>query len=224
MALLLAVPAFARRSDLSLVRRGLITSEALCVIGLIDPFAIALGWCTPSAKRSSSASPAYRIGTRVGAHNRASVARAASQGTTRNRRYAVGVPIIRSRAGPRVARCASACRVCNAGAEVVEFVKDQRRAPDLIAFADVERTEDAGLVEPLDRRVDAANGTASCSGGDVLGGQYGAGREQREQLGGGAASNGRGPPSPSARPGSQRDAVLSCGTRSLRYARQPRRS
>ena len=35
--------------------------------------------------------------------------------------------------------------------EVVEFVKDQRRAPDLIAFAGIERTEDAGLVEPLDR-------------------------------------------------------------------------
>lgn len=39
LALLFAVPAFAGRRDASLVRRGLILSGSLCLIGLIGPFA-----------------------------------------------------------------------------------------------------------------------------------------------------------------------------------------
>jgi hypothetical protein len=46
LALLFAVPAFAHRSDATLVRRGLITSGSLCLIGLIGPFANVLGWRT----------------------------------------------------------------------------------------------------------------------------------------------------------------------------------
>jgi hypothetical protein len=46
LALLFAVPAFAHRGDTTLVRRGLITSGSLCLIGLIGPFANALGWRT----------------------------------------------------------------------------------------------------------------------------------------------------------------------------------
>jgi hypothetical protein len=43
LALLFAVPAFARRRDATLVRRGLILSGSLCLIGLIGPFANVLG-------------------------------------------------------------------------------------------------------------------------------------------------------------------------------------
>jgi hypothetical protein len=39
LALLFAVPAFARRGDAKLVRRGLILSGSLCLIGLVGPFA-----------------------------------------------------------------------------------------------------------------------------------------------------------------------------------------
>jgi hypothetical protein len=43
LALLFAVPAFAHREDATLVRRGLILSGSLCLIGLIGPFADVLG-------------------------------------------------------------------------------------------------------------------------------------------------------------------------------------
>jgi hypothetical protein len=46
LALLFAVPAFTHGSTATLVRRGLITSGSLCLIGLIGPFANALGWRT----------------------------------------------------------------------------------------------------------------------------------------------------------------------------------
>ena len=46
LALLFAVPAFARRSEAKWVRRGLIASGSLSLIGLIGPFADALGWRT----------------------------------------------------------------------------------------------------------------------------------------------------------------------------------
>jgi hypothetical protein len=46
LSLLFAVPAFAHRRDATLVRRGLILSGLLCLIGLIGPFANALGWRT----------------------------------------------------------------------------------------------------------------------------------------------------------------------------------
>jgi hypothetical protein len=39
LALLFAVPAFAHRADATLVRRGLILSGSLCLIGLVGPFA-----------------------------------------------------------------------------------------------------------------------------------------------------------------------------------------
>ena len=39
LALLFAVPAFARRGDAALVRRGLILGGSLCLIGLVGPFA-----------------------------------------------------------------------------------------------------------------------------------------------------------------------------------------
>jgi hypothetical protein len=39
LALLFAVPAFAHRGDATLVRRGLILSGSLCLIGLVGPFA-----------------------------------------------------------------------------------------------------------------------------------------------------------------------------------------
>jgi hypothetical protein len=42
LALLFAVPAFTRR-DATLVRRGLILSGSLCLIGLVGPFANVLG-------------------------------------------------------------------------------------------------------------------------------------------------------------------------------------
>jgi hypothetical protein len=43
LALLFAVPAFAHRGDATLVRRGLILSGSLCLIGLVGPFANMLG-------------------------------------------------------------------------------------------------------------------------------------------------------------------------------------
>jgi hypothetical protein len=43
LALLFAVPAFARRGNATLVRRGLILSGSLCLIGLVGPFANMLG-------------------------------------------------------------------------------------------------------------------------------------------------------------------------------------
>jgi hypothetical protein len=46
LSLLFAVPAFAHGRDATLVRRGLILSGSLCLIGLIGPFANALGWRT----------------------------------------------------------------------------------------------------------------------------------------------------------------------------------
>jgi hypothetical protein len=46
LSLLFAVPAFAHRKDATFVRRGLILSGSLCLIGLIGPFANALGWRT----------------------------------------------------------------------------------------------------------------------------------------------------------------------------------
>lgn len=46
LALLFAVPAFAHRSDAKRVRQGLIASGSLSLIGLIGPFANALGWRT----------------------------------------------------------------------------------------------------------------------------------------------------------------------------------
>jgi hypothetical protein len=46
LAVLFAVPAFARRGDSLLVRRGLIATGSLSLIGLIGPFANALGWRT----------------------------------------------------------------------------------------------------------------------------------------------------------------------------------
>ena len=46
LSLLFAVPAFAHRRDATLVRWGLILSGSLCLIGLIGPFANALGWRT----------------------------------------------------------------------------------------------------------------------------------------------------------------------------------
>ena len=46
LSLLFAVPAFARRRDATLARWGLILSGSLCLIGLIGPFANALGWRT----------------------------------------------------------------------------------------------------------------------------------------------------------------------------------
>lgn len=45
LALLFAVPAFARPSE-SLVRKGFIASGSLCLVGLVGPFANALGWRT----------------------------------------------------------------------------------------------------------------------------------------------------------------------------------
>jgi hypothetical protein len=45
LSLLFAVPAFTRPSD-ALVRKGFIASGSLCLIGLIGPFANALGWRT----------------------------------------------------------------------------------------------------------------------------------------------------------------------------------
>jgi len=44
LTLLFAVPAFPHGGSATLVRRGLITSGALCLIGLIGPFANAIGW------------------------------------------------------------------------------------------------------------------------------------------------------------------------------------
>ena len=44
LSLLFAVPAFAHRRDATLVRRGLIASGSLCLIGLIGPFANAMAW------------------------------------------------------------------------------------------------------------------------------------------------------------------------------------
>jgi hypothetical protein len=46
LALLFAVPAFAHQGVATAVRRGLIASGSLCLIGLIGPFANALGWRT----------------------------------------------------------------------------------------------------------------------------------------------------------------------------------
>jgi hypothetical protein len=46
LALLFAVPAFAGGGVATLVRRGLIASGSLCLIGLSGPFANALGWRT----------------------------------------------------------------------------------------------------------------------------------------------------------------------------------
>lgn len=46
LALLFAVPAFSHRPHAALVRRGLILSGSMCLIGLIGPFADALGWRT----------------------------------------------------------------------------------------------------------------------------------------------------------------------------------
>ena len=46
LSLLFAVPAFAHRSDATLIRRGLIASGSLCLVGLIGPFANALAWRT----------------------------------------------------------------------------------------------------------------------------------------------------------------------------------
>jgi len=46
LALLFAVPAFAHRSDAALIRRGLIASGSLCLIGLIGPLTNALAWRT----------------------------------------------------------------------------------------------------------------------------------------------------------------------------------
>jgi hypothetical protein len=46
LALLFAVPAFVGRSDAKWARRGLIASGSLSLIGLIGPFADALGWRT----------------------------------------------------------------------------------------------------------------------------------------------------------------------------------
>ena len=46
LSLLFAVPAFAHRSDATLIRRGLIASGSLCLIGLIGPIANALAWRT----------------------------------------------------------------------------------------------------------------------------------------------------------------------------------
>jgi len=43
LALLFAVPAFTHRGDATLVRRGLILSGSLCLIGLVGPFANVLG-------------------------------------------------------------------------------------------------------------------------------------------------------------------------------------
>ena len=43
LALLFAVPAFPHRGDATLVRRGLILSGSLCLIGLVGPFANVLG-------------------------------------------------------------------------------------------------------------------------------------------------------------------------------------
>jgi hypothetical protein len=43
LALLFAVPAFTHRSDATLVRRGLILSGSLSLIGLVGPFANVLG-------------------------------------------------------------------------------------------------------------------------------------------------------------------------------------
>jgi hypothetical protein len=44
LALLFAVPAFVRRGGGSLVRKGLVASGSLCLIGLIGPFANAMAW------------------------------------------------------------------------------------------------------------------------------------------------------------------------------------
>jgi hypothetical protein len=46
LSLLFAVPAFTHRDGASLVRKGLIASGSLCLIGLVGPFADALGWRT----------------------------------------------------------------------------------------------------------------------------------------------------------------------------------
>jgi hypothetical protein len=46
LAVLFAVPAFAHRSGAIWVRRGLIASGGLSLIGLVGPFADALGWRT----------------------------------------------------------------------------------------------------------------------------------------------------------------------------------
>jgi hypothetical protein len=45
LSLLFAVPAFARSSD-GIVRKGLILSGSMCLVGLIGPFVNALGWRT----------------------------------------------------------------------------------------------------------------------------------------------------------------------------------
>jgi hypothetical protein len=46
LAVLFAVPAFARQGKAKLARQGLIASGSLSLIGLIGPFADALGWRT----------------------------------------------------------------------------------------------------------------------------------------------------------------------------------
>jgi hypothetical protein len=46
LSVLFAAPAFARRGNAGLIRRGLIASGSLCLIGLIGPFADALAWRT----------------------------------------------------------------------------------------------------------------------------------------------------------------------------------
>jgi hypothetical protein len=46
LSLLFAVPAFAHRADATLVRRGLVSSGSMCLIGLIGPFANVLAWRT----------------------------------------------------------------------------------------------------------------------------------------------------------------------------------
>jgi hypothetical protein len=44
LSLLFAVPAFAHRSSATFIRRGLIASGSMCLIGLIGPFANAIAW------------------------------------------------------------------------------------------------------------------------------------------------------------------------------------
>ena len=44
LSLLFAVPAFAHRRSATIIRRGLIASGSLCLIGLIGPFANAIAW------------------------------------------------------------------------------------------------------------------------------------------------------------------------------------
>jgi hypothetical protein len=84
LALLFAVPAFAQRGDATLVRRGLILSGSLCLVGLVGPFANVLGLrtigivgytvvfgltCLPlsrtfnaGTRRASSGRPRFRFG------------------------------------------------------------------------------------------------------------------------------------------------------------------